>query len=279
MWLRRHPVVEIRVRNVGLVFWKKTGLVARSIFGIVLGIFFAMQTPVGLAQTTSPIPVIGAENEIAKAFFDHLDCLAEQLSERRNLATQVRECATIPPDPVLTLRTSSNGDQRSALSSLGAEPSAIDHCDSLEEVSKAIEETKGRYMKYGDVIIKVNKNLPGFRKHLLDPKHICLSEFEKLVASGIQQLEEIDIRGDQQYVYGHGVCMDRLRREIDAKMSQDTNTIIRQQRLAAQQDRLRGINEQIINLDLSLLRGISKRDRLIQELKSFHEEIKEACKQ
>ena len=258
-----------------------TGLVPRSIARIVLGAFFVAQTPTGFAQTAAPMPDAGAESpEVAEAF-SHLDALAEELAERRNLLAHANGGTPLPaPSPPIPAPAPapSNGGPRPAPSLPGTVPvpSEPGRCGPLEEIAETIKEARERYGEYSSAIAEVNGKLPDFREGVLDPERVCERRFGDDIGYAIRRIKELDILVDQQHVGGLSVCVDSLRRETDDKMSEEISTI-RLQRLAAQLDRLRDTNEQTMSLERSLVRGISKRDRLVQELEHFHEEIKRAC--
>ena len=274
----QYPVAENGMRNA--VSREATGLAARSIAGVVLGSFFAAQTSTGLAQTAAPMPDAGTESrEVAEAF-SHLDALAEELAERRGRIAQaaggIPPPASLPPDPVPAPQTTSNGGPRPAPDPSQPMPREPSHCGTLEEITETFNEVEGHYDEYSKVITEVNGKLLGFRERVLDLERICEARFGEDVGYEIRRLNELDILGDQQHISGPSVCVDRLRREIDEKMSEEINTI-RLQRMAVQLTRLTGMNNQIIDLERSLVRGMSKRDRLIQELEYIHEEIGGAC--
>ena len=269
------------MRNAGPMSRKVTGLVARSIAGVVLGAFFAAQTPTGLAQTAAPMPDAGAESRKVAEAFSRLNALAEELAEQQGRIAQeaggVPPPAPPPPGPVPAPQAPSNGGPRPAPSPSGSVPSETSHCDPLEEITETIREVEERYGEYSDAIVEVNSRLPDFREGMLDPVRVCERRFGDDIGHEIGRLKELDILRDQRHVDGIGVCVDQLRRETDKEMGKEGITTIRLQRLAARLEQLTDINHQIINLQEALVRGNSKRDRLIQELDHFHEEVKETC--
>ena len=258
------------------MFQVATGPVARSIARIVLGAFFAAQAPSGFAQTAAPMPDAGAESPVVAEAFSRLDALAEELARADGV---VPPPVPPPPKPAPAPPNPPNGGPRPAPSLPGTVPvpSETSHCGPLEEITEAIKEVEDRYGEYSDAIVEVNNKLPGFREGVLDPERACGRRFGDDIGYAIRRLEGIDILGDQQHAGGLGVCVDRLRRETNDKMDEENISTIALQRLAALLERLKGANGQIISLERSLVRGTSKRDRLVQELEHFHEEIKRAC--
>lgn len=257
-------------------------MVTRSIAGVVMGSFFAAQTPTGLAQTAAPMPDAGAESpEVAEAF-SRLDALAEELAKRRGLIAQAAGGVPPPASPlpdsvsVPAPRTPSNGGPRPAPSPSGSVPSETSRCGPLEEITETIQKIEGHYDEYSKAITEVHGKLSGFRERVLDLERICEPRFGEDVGYEIRRLKELDILGDQRHIDGPSACVDRLRMEIDAKMSDEINHISLQ-RLGVQFTRLKDMNDQIIDLERSLVRGMSKRDRLVQELEDYHEEIRGAC--
>ena len=269
------------MRNTDPMSREALGFVARSIAGVVLGVFIAAQTPTGLAQTAAPRPDPDAESPEVAEVFSHLDALADELAELRSQAGGI----VPPPPPVPDLgpspapRPPPNVAARppptlpESLPDVG--PGTIG-CGPLEEITETIKEVEDRYREYSGAIVEVNDKLPGFREGMLAPEHICERRFGDDISYEINRLKELAILGAQQHVGRLSVCVDRLRRETDDKMSEEISTI-RLQRLAALLARLKNTNDQTINLERSLVRGISKRDRLVQELEHFHEEIRGAC--
>lgn len=273
---RQHPVTENSISNAGPMSREAIGLVARTmIAGIVLGVFFEAE-----AQIVAPVPDVGAESpEVAKAF-SRLDALADELSELRRPPVQADggDPPLLGPIPALEPPSTVSGPRPApSLPSAVRGPSGTGYCGSLEEITETIKEVEERYDGYSVAIVEVNSKLPGFREGMLDPEHICERRFGDDISYEISRLKELAILGAQQHVGRLGVCVDRLRRDIEDKMSEENISTIRLQRLVVLLARVKNTNDQTINLDRSLLRGISKRDRLVQELEHFYEEIKGAC--
>ena len=150
-------------------------------------------------------------------------------------------------------------------------------CGSRQEIAKELSELEKRYDENGTVLITVNDDLPAFRAGVLDDSGICAQRLTEGVNSALQQLEVIDFGRDQQDVDTFVPCVDRLREETDEKMSNATNSIIRHQRLANEMEILNEMTHRVTGLERALLRGVSKRDRLMQELGQYRDEIQSAC--
>ena len=125
-----------------------------------------------------------------------------------------------------------------------------------------------RYDDNGIVLIAVNDDLPAFRSGVLDEEGICAQRLGEDVYTALAQVEVIDLVPDRQVVDTFITCVDRLREETDEKFSTTTSSI-RARRLANEMELLNEMTHRVTGLERALLRGISKRDRLVQELEQY----------
>lgn len=157
-----------------------------------------------------------------------------------------------------------------------ATPGEAGSCGTLKEIEDRMEEVKERYEEYSLAINKANDKLPDFRKEILDPERVCARRTRDEIGSAIVWVRKIDILDDQKIVNTFAICIDGLRRETERNMD-EADTTVRLQRLAARMEQLQAINDESMDVERALLRGISKRKRLLQELEQFHEEVTDAC--
>ena len=218
----------------------------------------------GLAVARSP--------EIIEAFSE-LDRLAEELAERRRELGEVPAAAT-PPASGTSDGAVSSEDVPSRDADVGGRNVS---CASRQEVADLMEGLEERYKEHGEAIIQTNGRLPAFREKLLDAEQVCSRDLEGDIVAGYSMVERLELEADRDMVDELTICVDRLRHETDEQLSATTNNI-RMQRLAAEMERLGSMTHRVTNLERALLRGISKRDRLVEELGQFRQEIEVTCR-
>ena len=99
---------------------------------------------------------------------------------------------------------------------------------------------------------------------------------EKDVTSTLSDLQKLNIEPDLEIAGKLTVCVDRMREETDAELSEATSSI-RMQRLAAEMERLTELTHRVTDVERALLRALSKRDRLVQAFERFRKEIEDGC--
>ena len=134
-----------------------------------------------------------------------------------------------------------------------------------------------RYDEHGRTIIAVNDELPRLRKTVLDMERVCTEHLSDDIGSALGGIEALDLAADYRVVERLTGCVDRLREETDEELS-GTSSNIRMQRLAVEMVRLGRMTHRVADLERALLRGISKRERLVQELGQFQQEIEAVCR-
>ncbi|MCY4515169.1 MAG: hypothetical protein OXC69_08580 [Candidatus Tectomicrobia bacterium] len=90
------------------------------------------------------------------------------------------------------------------------------------------------------------------------------------------QVRVIDLEADYRFVDKLTACVDLLRESTDDELRAPTSNI-RVQRLVEEMERLTSMTHKVTDLERELLRGISKSDRIVQEVGQFRQEIKVAC--
>ena len=249
-----------------------------SFSGMVLALLFSSQVPEGMAQGVAPSPnAVGLESESPEvtAAFSRLDALAEELAERQRalggLPGATHELG-VPPETTDSLPSV----PESGAPAVGTQREA-DRCAPREELAERMIELEERYGEHSEAIIDVNGELPSFRESVLDTARVCTRRLANDIASALERVAVLDLEADHHVVDTLTLCVDRLREETDDELSATTSNI-RMQRLAAEMERLGVMTHRVADMERALLRGISKRDRLVQELGQFREEIAAACR-
>ena len=230
----------------------------------------------GLASATS--------SELADAF-SRLDALAEELDElQRALADAPgapSDSVPLPPPEVLPAAPS---EDSLLTEELAREPFPVpidsggsQVCGSRREIAERTSMIEQRYDAHGTVLIAVNGDLPALRDGVLAEEVRCTQRLAKRVDSALKRLGVIDFATDQQAVDTFVACVDRLREETDAELKEDAISGIRRRRLNNELGHLGDVTHRVTGLERALLRGISKRDRLMHELEQYREEIQAAC--
>lgn len=149
-------------------------------------------------------------------------------------------------------------------------------CDSREKIDDNLGEIEERHAEAADTIIDANQDLRNFRAGLLNLDEICEPRLADGIASAETRLLELDIETDRTATNEISICIDRLRKRTDNDLKQ-ADSSIRMRRLAAEMEGLIAVTERAMELERALLRGRSKRDRIVQELRQFQQEIENAC--
>ena len=216
----------------------------------------------GMAAATS--------SEVADAF-SRLDALAEELAERQRALGEAPGAAAIPAPP-----PSAVAAPAPAPLAPGAGVQDETTCGSRQDIITQIKALQGRYDDHGTTIISVNNDLPTFRQGVLDTRRVCTPRLTDSIGAALARVDELDLEADYRVVDTLTACVDRLRQATDGELSAATSNI-RMQRLAEEMERLTSMTHQVADLERALLRGISKRDRLVQELGQYRQEIEDAC--
>ena len=222
----------------------------------------------GMAAATS--------SELTDAF-SRLDALAEELAERQRELGGAPE-APSDPAPLPLPETPPPVDEAlaPAPTRLPVDTQGQPICGARQDLAERMSRLQQRYDAHGAVIIAVNDALPAFRAGVLDMEGICAPRLAENVDSALARVGVIDLEPDRQVVDTLITCVDRLREETDDKFNTTTNSI-RAQRLANELEILNAMTLGVTGLERALLRGISKRDRLVQELEQYRQEIQGAC--
>ena len=213
--------------------------------------------------------------------FSRLDALAEELAGLPRPPGEARGSApaSMPapqpagapqPDAVADARTE-RGD-----STLPGGPQGEPPCGTAKEMETTIAALHERYEGHGRAVISANDKLPSFRGAVLDDESICTERLASEIAATLARIEALELAVDYRAVDMLTVCVDRLRKETDEEISA-TASNIRMRRLAAEMERLGTMTHRVADLERAFLRGISKRNRLVEELGQFRQEVEAVC--
>lgn len=239
-----------------------------------------------LAHVGAHGPAAAESSEVTDAF-SRLDALAEELAEaRRALGVSAGAPLSTAAQPGLAgpgeaaAQTAATGatrpDGEADVRSDGPDGESA-ACGSRSDLSTTIGALQDRYEEHGRAIIAVNDELPRLRKTVLDMERVCSERLATHIDSALSGIEALDLAADYRVVERLTACVDRLREETDEELSR-TASNIRMQRLAVEMERLGGMTHRVADLERALLRGISKRMRVAQELGQFQQEIEAVCR-
>lgn len=250
-----------------------------------LGLLAALILSAALVQF-SFCGVVGATSSELDDAFSRLDALAEELDKLLRALGNAPEAPPSdstplpPPEAVPAVPP----DDSVAAEKLVREPAPVPVvdsesgpvCGSRQEIDRRMSTLEERYDANGAVLIAANNDLPAFRSRVLDEEGICARRLAEDVYSALAQVEVIDLAPDRQVADAFVSCIDRLREETDEKFNTTTSSI-RVRRLANEMELLNEMTHRVTGLERALLRGISKRDRLVQELEQYRQLIQDAC--
>lgn len=245
---------------------KRTALVATVAVGGLL-------LPLGFAGAAEPPVVADA--------FSRLDVLAEELAEDQRLPGETpgsppASVSAPQPEPAPTPEAVGGGAHGGAISGLSGGARDETPCGTAKETEATIAALQERYEEHGRGIIGANDKLPSFRGAVLDDESICEERLAEEISATFALIDALELAVDYRAVDALTVCVDRLRKETDEEISA-TASNIRMRRLAAEMERLGTMTHRVSDLERAFLRGISKRDRLVEEFGQFQREIEAVC--
>ena len=252
------------------------------------GVLLVVLTIAGAVLCVGPRSATAVESPDVVDAFSRLDALAEELAGRQHslaesagtaspsvrASPERRPSAAAVAQPAATADTGPDPERGTRSDSAHDESAA---CAPRRELSKTINALLERYDDHGRVIIAVNDELPMLRRAVLDMEHVCTERLGNHIGSALGGVEALDLAADYRVVERLTACVDRLREETDEELSR-TASNIRMQRLAVEMEQLGRMTHRVADLERALLRGISKRDRLVQELGQFQQEIEVVCR-
>lgn len=250
-----------------------------------LGVLLIMLVMNGVLFHLGPRDASAAESLETVDAFARLDALADEITAwQRSLGESVgstpSSVATPPTDAAAAATQpdtlgESDPNLESGAPVVGVHGETAD-CGSRHELAATITVLQDRYEEHGEVIIVVNDELPSLRRTVLDMERVCTERLAKYIGSALTRIEALAIAADYRVVETLTACVDRLRGETDEELS-GAGSNIRMQRLAVELELLGRMTHRVADLERALLRGISKRDRLLLELGQFQREIEAVC--
>ena len=202
--------------------------------------------------------------------FERLDNLAAELDGR------LGELG-IPPQPVGPERLQQDDDSACSVRLAGLAPEDTEEmsvsCVSRREMAARILDLQARFEESARTIVEINGEMPAFREGVVDVR-VCTEDLTKDITTAVVRLESLDIGADCRAIPELGPCIDRLRKETNEELDRATSRVALE-RLAAELERVLSMNEQSIALEQTLHRGVSKRRRLLQELREFGQELEQ----
>ena len=250
-----------------------------------LGFLAALTVSAALVQFSFCGMAAATSSELNDAF-SRLDALAEELDELQRALGNAPEAPSdstplpppeaapaVPPDDSAVTETEEVAGEPAPVP-VDSEGNPV--CGSRQEIAERMSMLEERYDANGKVLIAVNDDLPAFRSSVLDEEGICAHRLAEDVYSALAQVEVINLAPDRQVVDTLITCIDRLREETDEKFNKTTSSI-RVRRLANEMELLNEMTHRVTGLERALLRGISKRDRLVQELEQYRQLVHDAC--
>ena len=207
--------------------------------------------------------------------FSRLDELAEEIAERQRALGDAPGVVPVPAPPPGAVPAPAPAPAPAPLDTM-PEARVDASCATRQEMAERVTGLRKRYAAHGRAIVGVNDELPAFRAGVLDMGRVCTQRLANDITTARGRVEGLDLEADYRVVETLVVCVDRLREATDDELSATTNNI-RMQRLAGEMERLARMTHRVADLERALLRGISKRDRLVQELGQFRQEIDAAC--
>ena len=221
--------------------------------------------------------------ELTEAF-SRLDALAMELAELRRALGEagepVSDSIPLPPSEAVRAPRPTDGAASEDQESGPAPPPVGDQagtiCGSRQEMAERISGLENSFNRRSDIIIGVHGLLPGFRVGVLDTEGICASSLHNEIESAMAGVSGLVLDPDLQTVAGLASCLDRSR-ETTNKGLVSTESTIGLLRLDRELALWTKMTMRVTELEQALLRGVSKRDRLMQELELFRHEIAQAC--
>ena len=231
----------------------------RYIAGGVVGGALVLHGPCVMANSLS--------SELSGAFH-RLDVLASELDGRLRELGVPREAN----EPELPLQ-----DDACLAGVLGRAPGDTRampmSCVSRSQMAARIGDLEARFEEHAKTIVEINGEIPALREGVVTVRG-CTEELDRKMATAVVRLEGLDIGTDCRAIAELGPCMDRLREDTEDRLKRATTaTAIR--RLAGELKQLTSMNERAVAAEQAIYRGVSKRRRLLQELREFARELEQ----
>ena len=152
-----------------------------------------------------------------------------------------------------------------------------DRCGTREDMDLRIGEVEERFGEFRQTINAANRDLPIYREDVRDINKVCTPQVEGSLASAISRLDRLEIETVYDMAVELLVCVDQRRRTIDGGLSQPVISDIRLRLLNDEMERLTDTTHRVQDMEQALLRAVSKRRRLAEELMQIRQEVSSAC--
>lgn len=146
-------------------------------------------------------------------------------------------------------------------------------CGTREDVDLRIGEVEERFGGFRQIINAANDDLPTYREGVRDANTRCTAQFESSIASTTSRLDRLDIDASFDVADELLACVDQRRRMIDGGLDQPNINDIQITILTDELDRLTDTTRRVRNIQDLLLRAVSKRRRLVEELTQIRQVI------
>ena len=151
-------------------------------------------------------------------------------------------------------------------------------CGTREDVDLRIGEVEERFGGFRQTINAANDDLPTYREGVRDANTRCTAQFESSIASTISRLDRLDIDAAYDVADELLACVDQRRRTIDGGLDQPNINDIQITILTDELDRLTDTTLRVRDkIQDQLLRAVSKRRRLVEELTQIRRVISGVC--
>ena len=217
--------------------------------------------------------VLATEPPALSEAFARLDALAKEIDERlRALGVETDTPQAPGPDRHSTAGCiAPDADPQSA----GAQSARLS-CAPRENLAQRTRALKADFEAQRRTVGAINRDLPAFRDAMLD-KRVCTDALAQEIGAALGRLDQLHLTAGCGAVARIGPCIDRLRADFERRMKETDNAVLLQ-RLATELKHLSSLNVEVVAFEEALLRGISKRNRLVQELREFTDVIEVSCR-
>ena len=261
--------------------------VAQNVVFLLSSVLFAGTV---LAQTP---PAATPESAQVTEAFGELDALSATIAGRLRDLAQPTGLPAPPPAPEPTPPPAGPDLPASPSGATGAPPSPPsesgdgggtriqspepESCGTRKDMDLRIANVEERFDGFRQTINAANDDLPTHRDDVRDINKVCTSQVEGNIASAVNRLDRLQIEPTYDVAVELLACVDQRRRTIDGELNRSDITTIRIRILTDELDRLTDTTHRVQDMEQVLLRAVSKRRRLVEELTQFSQEIASAC--
>ena len=269
--LRRFAVARYGVHLLSPVLFASTAL--------------AQTPPAAVPESAQIEESFAKANAQVEEAFAELDKLSTTIDSELHEITQrlglpepppPAEPTSTPPDPGTPVTP---GVERGAppLPPIGTGATGLEPCGTREEIDLRMGDVEERFEGFRQTINAANNDLPTHRDDVRDIDKVCTPQVDGSIASAVNRLDRLQINPTYDVAADLLACVDQRRRTIDGELNQPNITTIRIRLLTDELYRLTDTTHRVQDMEQALLRALSKRGRLVEELTQFRQEIASAC--